>query len=154
MLKRLMKGNNQIVLLDSCFWIALYLDEEEGGRGQKARDLAEVLYDYNAKFCVPWPTMYEFVNSKLGRRDTLDQFKKVIYSANVERLPDTLYREHAIQNVLDRVNDVYGDISLVDEIIRSIILDPNVNINFLASFDEALCNFALAHRVQLAFDLV
>lgn len=138
--------NNQTVLLDSCYWIALYLEEEEDDRGEKAKELADLMTIQTARLCLPWPTLYEFVNSKLGRRDTLDQFQKVITSPNVVLLSDSIYKELALQNVLNRRHAVHGDISLVDEVIRLIILDPDVNVKYFASFDQPLRNFALAHN--------
>jgi predicted nucleic acid-binding protein len=53
------------VLIDTCFWISLYDPKDENS--EKAEQIAEILSNRQHEIILPFPTLYEFVNSKLSR---------------------------------------------------------------------------------------
>lgn len=54
------------IIVDSCFWIALYDAREEDY--EWAEETWNKLQNGN-KFLVPYPTMYEFINTRLMKRE-------------------------------------------------------------------------------------
>jgi predicted nucleic acid-binding protein len=143
--------NNQKVVLDSGFWIALYEPEKEPIKSEIASTIAEVIDE--SIICIPWPTMFEFVNSRLGRRDTLNQFKRITERPNAFLINDTKYRKAALDGVFNKHLKHYGDISLVNEVIKLMIEDPSLQIDYFVSFDEALCNFAASRGIDISLQL-
>ncbi|QXV66102.1 hypothetical protein INP83_03135 [Mucilaginibacter sp. 21P] len=140
--------NKQRVLTDSGFWIALYEPEKEAERSELVSDIIDMIAD--ADICIPWPTMYEFVNSRLGRRkDRLNQFKKILENPNTFKIDDAPYKNIAIEKLFGFNRGYIGDISLVDEVIKGILTDTSLNINYFVSFDEALANFARSQGINV-----
>ena len=108
--------------------------------------IAEVIKDEN--FVIPFPTLYEFVNSRLSRRGSKIQFENILKSPNVQLLSDDEYKEEALENFFLNSKHSNLDISLVDEILKLIIIDPNVNIDYIVSFDDGLVNAAMALGIR------
>src|SRR5688572_30146138 len=102
------------ILIDSCYWIALYDHKRNPKQTQEAEAIAELIVNHN--LVVPFPTLYEFVSSRLSRRETIIEFEKVLFRPNISRLQDTNYRENALKNFFIKSKFRYSDVSLVDEI--------------------------------------
>ncbi len=122
------------ILVDSCFWIAFY-SPEETERYQRAINLIE---DFeNNEVLIPWPTLYEFINTRLARRkENLFNFQQFLLKPNVHRICDLKYKEKSLGNVFDLNISHINSISLVDEIIRQMLIDKDLNIDYLASFNR------------------
>jgi len=122
------------ILVDSCFWIALYTPEEIDGH-ERALSLIEDLE--NNEILVPWPTLYEFVNTRLARRkDYLFAFEQFLLKPNVQKISDEIYKNAALQNVFELNISRTASISLVDEVLRLMILDENLKVDFLVTFNR------------------
>ena len=134
------------IIIDSCFWIALYNPEMHT---HLTKDI-EYISDFieNENIIIPFPSLYEFLNSKFSRRSDVERFKKLISKPNYIKLDDTLYKFNALDNFFE--NAIYGnnDVSLVDEIIKEIIIDQKIKIDYLISFDTELNNFAISRGVK------
>ncbi len=81
------------ILVDSCFWIALYTPEET----ERQQRVLEIIDDLeNNIVVIPWPTLYEFVNTKLARRkENLFAFENFLLKPNVFKVSDEIYKEKA-----------------------------------------------------------
>ena len=134
------------IIIDSCFWIALYNPQKHT---HLTKDI-EYISDFieNENIIIPFPSLYEFLNSKFSRRSDVERFKKLISKPNYIKLDDTLYKFNALDNFFE--NAIYGnnDVSLVDEIIKEIIIDQKIKIDYLISFDIELNNFAISRGVK------
>ena len=135
------------VLLDSGFWIALLDPNDEHEKIEEAERIAKEIE--GERLIVPFPTLYEFVSSRLSRREAVYEFEKLISLPNIERLPDTKYKEIALENFFFNNRRLYNDISLVDEVIKLIIRDKDIKIDYIATFDTALRNEALSLGIKL-----
>ena len=111
----------------------------------EAERIAEEIEDDN--IFIPFPTLYEFVNSRLSRRDSRAQFEKFLQKSNVFKISDEKYKEKALENFFSKSNYEYSDISLVDEVIKLIIMDKPLKIDYIATFDEGLLNDALSKGI-------
>lgn len=135
------------ILLDTGFWIALLDPSDEQEKIAEAERIAEEIE--GERLIVPYPTLYEFVSSRLSRRDAVYEFERLISRPNVEPLPDTKYKEKALENFFINNRKLYNDLSLVDEVIKLIIRDKNVKIDYIATFDIALRNEALSLGIRM-----
>jgi len=136
---------NLIVLVDTGFWIALY-DTKHPENILEAERIAYEIED--EQIIIPFPTLYEFVNSRLSRRDAKIQFEKFLRKPNVIKLNDTKYKTKALENFFVKSNQEYSDISLVDEVLKLIIADQTIKIDYIATFDIALLNNALSQGIK------
>lgn len=122
------------ILTDTCFWIGLIDDTDQ--HHNDSTEISGVVED--SILILPYPCLYETVNTKLTRnKKRLELFEQLIRKSNVKLIGDSKYRELALDKVFSR-NREYDDYShsLVDAVIREIILDINVKIDYLISFNE------------------
>ncbi len=123
------------ILVDSCFWIALYTPEETE-RHERALEILEDME--NNKVIIPWPTLYEFINTRLARRkENLYAFEQFLLKPNVQKLPDEEYKELALQNVFELNISRNTSISLIDEVLRQMILDSSLKIDYFITFNKS-----------------
>lgn len=120
------------ILIDSCFWIAFYTP------GDKYHDNAMVasrnFEDNNV--LIPWPTLYEFINTRLARRkENLFAFQRFLQQQNVVRISDEKYKEQALANSFQLNISPTSSISLVDEVIRQMLLDQNLRIDYFLTYN-------------------
>jgi len=132
------------ILIDSCFWIALY--DQGDQQAQKAEKIAEDISNEN--LIIPFPTLYEFVNSRLSRRDTKIQFEQLLGRPNIKLLSDEEYKESALENFFIKSRYGHSDVSLVDEVLKLIISDINIKIDYIVTFDQGLINSSIARGIK------
>ena len=132
------------ILVDSCFWIALY------DHGDQQAERAEAIADQinNENIIIPFPTLYEFVNSRLSRRDAKVQFEQLLKRPNIQLLSDDKYRESALENFFIKSKHSFSDVSLVDEVLKLIISDIDVKIDYIVTFDQGLINSSIARGIK------
>ena len=136
------------VLIDSGYWIALYGDDD--AHHDDALLINEYLFAH--RLIIPWPSLYEFLNTKFFKRPiSLTLFRKTILLPNVIRIPDSDYRESAFTNFLSPRN-LGRRLSLVDLVIREILADESVKINSMVTFNEKDFADACAMRKIELFD--
>ena len=119
------------VLVDSGFFIALFNERdqhhESARRQEKWLDFMLIV--------LPWPILYETVNTRLARRPAnLARFGAIARSPETALLDDSLYREESFATVL--AQDANVGLSLVDAVLRNIIEDANVAISAMLTFNE------------------
>ena len=123
------------ILVDSCFWIAFYTPEEVINHS-KALNLIDCLE--NNEVIIPWPTLYEFVNTRLSRRkESLTSFQQFLLKPNIYKVSDEEYKQKALQNIFELNISRHSTISLVDEVLRLMILDKSLSIDFLVTFNKS-----------------
>lgn len=128
--------SKSIVLLDTGFWISLLDPTDERKKTADAEEIAEIIED--EILIVPYPTLYEFVSSRLSRREAVIEFEKLLYRPNIECLPDTGYKEKALENFFIKTKQSSSDLSLVDEVIKLILNDKQRKFDFVVTFDSGL----------------
>ena len=112
------------VIVDTCIWYALVDKNDTYSRYADA--IAKLLESH--KVLVPYPSLYETINTRLLRNQNRQANKLFAYLNNpmrVHLIPDDAYREralHAVQFNLEQ-GKTY---SLVDMIIRLMMEDVNL----------------------------
>lgn len=135
------------IIVDTCFWIALYNPEKHADKNETVDIISELIE--NHEIVIPFPSLYEFLNSKFSRKNDALHFQKLISRTNYIKLDDKAFKEKALDNFFEKAINEYNDVSLVDEIIKEIIDSSEFKIDYLISFDEGLNNFALSRGVKI-----
>lgn len=120
------------VLIDSGFWIALFDGDDQ------YHDNALLYDEYLTvhRLLIPWPSLYEFLNTKFTKRpESIVSFQKKIIKANIAKIPDNDYREDALSKFLT-FGKVNPRLSLVDLVIREILSDESVRIDSMVTFNQ------------------
>ncbi|WP_027371277.1 type II toxin-antitoxin system VapC family toxin [Desulfovermiculus halophilus] len=121
----------QRLLLDTGFWFALYDSGDTYHR--QALEVADFLDVHG--LVVPWPTLYETLNTRLARRRTaMQRFAHLLAGPNVHLLPDEDYRDAALEAVCSP-SGPHRALSLVDAVLRLVVADTNVQIDALITFN-------------------
>lgn len=132
-------------LIDTSFWIALYGTYENQQRAQEAEIIADLITNEN--ILIPFPTMYEFLDAKFSGSKYIINFLNLIKRPNYQLIEDEEYRIDAMRYYFDEAIE-QQDKSLVDEVIKLMLSDFNLKIDYLLSFDERLNNFALSKGIR------
>mgnify|MGYP000926518565 CR=1 FL=1 len=123
------------ILVDSCFWIALYTPEKAETHS-RALELIDDLENNN--IIIPWPTLYEFVNTRLARRkENLFAFQQFLLKPNVRKISDEEYKKTALHNIFELNVSHQASISLIDEVLRLMLLDGNLRVDYLVTFNRS-----------------
>lgn len=119
------------VIVDSCFWYALF-DSSDPYHTQ-ALQIENKLRD--VKFIVPFPTLYEVINTRFSKKDSLDRFRRQISSPECVLIPDEKYKDDVLRATFFFSLEKQRPISLVDMIIRIMMEDVNLQIRGLLTFN-------------------
>lgn len=138
------------ILLDTGYWIALFSPKKEKEKQDVVEFVSELIDGNNYSIIIPFPTLYEFLNSKLSRKKS-DWLKLTteLSKGKYKKIYDDKYREKALQNFSHPSSFAEGDISLVDEVIKEMIDDETLKTDIIVTFDEALKNYARAMNVEV-----
>ena len=134
------------VLIYTCYWIAL-LSEDNLKEHDLANEIAEIIENQN--LIIPYPTLYEFINSKLSRKEQRIKFEDILKKPNIIRISDEKYKEQALDNFFNKSRFYTEDVSLVDEVIKLMLIDKSLKIDYLVTFDKALQNSAISLGKQI-----
>lgn len=134
------------LIIDSCFWIALFNPEKEA----QHQDIVKLVVDAidNHKILIPYPTLYEFLNSKFSRKDKVAQFYNQLSKPNFIKIDDSKYKKKALSNFFIKSTTIKEDVSFVDEVIKEMIDDNDLKTDFIITFDDALENYAYSKNVK------
>ncbi len=117
------------IIADSGYWFALFNERDK--YHTEARVLEENIRVHT--LLVPWPTMYESINSRLIRQShNVIRLKHFLEMPSTVLIEDSHYRNASLEFVL---NDQGRGISLVDHVIRSMIADRSISIDAFVGFD-------------------
>jgi predicted nucleic acid-binding protein len=123
---------NKTAVVDTGFWIAL-LD----GRDQYHAS-AEIMADYlmNMRYVVVWPTMYETLRTRfLHQWQSVKQLELLLKRPNAQFFEDDKYRQDALEMTFSETNR-FRSISLVDHILRLIVADNSIKVDYLYTFNK------------------
>ncbi|MCX6316878.1 MAG: PIN domain-containing protein [Bacteroidetes bacterium] len=134
------------IVIDTGFWIALFDPAKDPKNSLEAERIADEIED--EELIIPFPTLYEFLNSRLSRREAKIQLERLLSRPNVIKLPDTKYKELALENFFLKSKSFYSDISLADEVIKLMLADKSLKIDYIAAFDQGLINDAMAQGIK------
>lgn len=121
------------VLVDTGIWFAIFDPRDE--RFSEGKDKAELLEILQV--AIPWPTMYETLRTRFVKNAiALYEFERYLKSAAVTLLDDVDYRDAAIELAFTSSLRKKRPLSMVDCLIRLLIEDTNVDVKYLATFNE------------------
>ena len=134
------------ILVDTGFFFALF-NERDQHHASACR--MEAILDF-ATIILPWPILYETLNTRLVRRPhRLTKFGEIARSTRTVLLDDTRYREASLSAVLGQQARTQS-LSLVDAVLCNIIEDTNVPISAMLTFNKRdFLEICLHHNVDL-----
>lgn len=123
----------KVVITDTCFWLGLVDPKDQ--YHERSKVLADLIGELNIIF--PWPCLYETISTHLTRRrDRLLYLEEFINKSNIILLDDSMYKTKALNEVF-LLNRVAGfTYSLTDSVIREVLKDVTIRINYLATFND------------------
>ena len=134
------------ILLDTGYWIALFSPEKEKQNQEVVERVSKLIDENNHSIIIPFPTLYEFLNSRLSRKGKFN-FESELSKQKYVKIYDNDYREKALKNFTHQFLFTNKDISLVDEIIKEMIDDDNLKTDKIVTFDNGLKNYARSMNV-------
>ena len=123
---------NKIILTDTCFWIGLIDPKDQFHEVSTA--IAGFLE--GNKILFPWPCLYETISTHLTRRrEQLLYLEEYILKPNIVLFQDDEYKEEALKQVFLFNRNAGFTYSLTDSVIREILKDDRVKINYLVTYN-------------------
>lgn len=142
------------VIIDTGFWYS-YLGTREIERHDIASSIYRYLDSIQANFIIPFPTLYETINTKLLKKKKVKEAEWFLRQLNsntrFNQISDSIYKEKAYERTMSHNN---RGISLVDNIIRVMIEDQtSLKIDGLVTFNtEDFADLCMKRKILL-FDL-
>lgn len=123
----------EAVLVDSGVWLALSdTRDSRYTEGQEKVALFEVL-----RVVVPWPTMYETLRTRFVRNAAAArQLERYLATLPIIYLDDGPYRDAAFTLAIRSSRTGKRPLSMVDCLLRLLIDDVNVNVQYFATFNR------------------
>ena len=118
------------VLVDTGFWFALY--DEKDQYHNKALKVMDRLV--NSRFLIPFPTLYETLNTSFAKNRNLRAFHLHISLDTCVLVHDEKYKMSALDKTFESSLN-RRPLSLVDMIIRHMLDDVDLHIDGLISFN-------------------
>ncbi len=118
------------IVIDTGFWFALFDDRD------RYHEDALLYFEYidHHRLVIPWPTLYETLNTRFSRRQSwVGRFHRIIKSHSVFYIADNDYKEVSLKQFFNERQRV----SLVDIIIRNILEDDSLKIDAILTFNES-----------------
>lgn len=125
--------SSNALLVDSGFFFALFdpRDQHHADACEKQDWLEEL------SVVVPWPILYETINTRFVRRPaTIVRFESILRARDTVLLDDSPYRFEAYEDVFARAKARRNAMSLVDAVLCAILADTNVHIDAMLTFNS------------------
>lgn len=137
------------ILVDTGFWFALY--NERDTYYKKANELLDYLSLGN--IIIPYPCLYETINTRFARNsNSLSDFKRLIEKNRITLLEDNQYKSEALDLTFNSSILLFKPYSLVDMVIRLILEDTNLKINYLITFNpEDFIDVCCKRRIEILY---
>lgn len=138
---------NNYILTDTGFWIGLIDPTDQ--YSENAQVISELINNSNIIF--PWPCLYETLRTKYcKRRDKIIILEKIIKASNVTILDDSVYREFALNKTIENIKLNKSFHSLADNVIREILSDINVRVDYLVTFNKRdFIDICMKRRIEI-----
>lgn len=132
------------ICVDSGFLIALY-DETDGYHSRAKNYFVQYMIDVQNQLLVPWPILYETACTRMTRRqkrmDILRRDWKILEKQQrIVLLDDLPFRMKAIAECFEEIQKEpvrYRALSLVDRVIRNMLSEIRIKIDFFITFNHA-----------------
>lgn len=135
------------LIVDTGYWIELFNPSINPQNQEIIELISDVIHEYQV--LIPFPTLYELLNSKFSRNHNTRNFKDELSKVRYIKIDDAEYKDRALNNFLEKNQYAQSeDISFVDEVIKEMIDDVNLKTDFIITFDRALANYALSKNVK------
>lgn len=128
------------VCADACFLIGLYDQNDE--HHQRAAEQFEFLFGEDARpvrniLVAPWPILYESFGSRQARnfnktKELQRHWEYLQRFEQLELVDDSPYRVASLQ---DHLEEVRRPMSLVDRVLRAMILDANRPFDYFLTYN-------------------
>lgn len=123
---------SKIILTDTCFWLGLVDPKDQ--HHDKSKVISELINDFKILF--PWPCLYETVSTHLARsRERTLYFESILKKPEIELFDDTKYKNSALNDVFEFSRYHGHTYSLADGVVREILKDIDVKVNYLVTFN-------------------
>ena len=138
---------DRIALVDTSFWYAAFTEADQHFNDAQAK-LEQLM---NLKYVLPWPVLYETVNSRfLQDALRIRKFDSFLKRPNAVLLDDAKYKWQALERTLSLAAGHRRRCSLVDNILRLVIEDVSVRIQCLFSYDHRdFRDICVRRRIEL-----
>lgn len=123
---------NKYVLTDTGFWLGLF--DKTDNYHEASKEILDLIDGHI--ILLPFPCLYEMMRTQyVKNKKRLLEFESFINHKNVVLIDDTQYKESALLKVyeLNKIN--YITYSLVDSVLREMISDINLKIDYLVTFN-------------------
>ncbi len=131
------------ICVDSSFLIAYY-DERDVNNSRAKEYFVKYFNTGTNQIIIPWPILYETISTRMVRNwKRMVLFQRGWGTLNEQRrlilLDDSPFREKSIAEnfeELKRRPPTYRALSLADRIIRNMLSDINIKIDFFITFNQ------------------
>lgn len=122
------------VLTDAGIWFALFDPRDQYAvQADEKAEYLDVLH-----IVMPWPILYEILRTRLVRNaHSLRRFENYLGSHNITYLEDNSYRDDALRLTFDSSLNRSRPLSFVDCVLRLMLNDVNIKIDYLLTFNES-----------------
>ncbi len=120
------------IIIDTGFWFALF-----DSRDQYHNDAVNLLeYLELGNILIPFPSLYESINTRFTKRKVwMTEFESILGRPNITLIEDVDIKDSALDLTFTSTIEQKRPISLVDTIIRILLDDPELKIDYLMTFN-------------------
>lgn len=120
-------------LADTGVWYGIF--DSRDSRYNEAQSKVEFFDLFT--IVIPWPTVYETLRTRFVRnRSGLQQFEIFLKTHHIVYIDDDIYKNEALDLSIESSLRKGRPLSMVDCLLRLIIDDPNVKIDYLLTFNQ------------------
>ena len=122
------------LIFDSCYWFALFNEKDQ--YHHLANQMADTFNSPSIKILIPFPSMYETLNTAfVDNKSRLKRLSEILSNhEKVEYIFDDEYKDNAYRNTIGQENG--SKVSLVDSIILEMLEDQNLAIDGVVTFNS------------------
>ena len=124
----------KIILADTGFWLGLIDTNDQ--YHEDAQTIAGLIEQGEYLVVMPWPCLYETISTTLTRRrQQLILLEQYLSRPTISLFEDNEYKNSALQQVFN-YNRRGFTYSLTDQVMREILKDVNVKVDFFITFNK------------------
>ena len=136
-------------LIDTGVWYGVFDNRDTWYNKKEAQEKTE--YFDLLSLVLPWPIVYETLRTRFVKNQAaLLHFEKFLKAPNIIYLDDTKYRDDAFDLSLESSLRRGRPLSMVDCLLRLVIDDPKIKINYLLTFNPGdFVDACIRNRVEI-----
>ena len=122
------------VLVDTWYWYAYFNPRDT----LHIKAVEMFYYIEMSRVILPFPTLYETLNTRFIKKEQqLIEIKRLINLSSTVIVYDDNYNNAALNLTFEDIGPKGRSISLVDMVIRLMLDDININVNYLITFNPS-----------------